>query len=111
MGHPEAVTQLAFIDVIPGLDFYELSNAQIAQDYFYFSFLTQDHPLPETLIAVDAVGFVRLILLGLSNKVVQYDDLALEAYLTCNQTPEAIAAKCECFRAGFHVDRKHDQID
>ncbi|WP_179381721.1 alpha/beta fold hydrolase [Jannaschia marina] len=111
LDHPEAVTRLIVMDVIPALDFYEQSNAQIAQDYFYFSFLTQDHPVPERLIAGDPVGFLRLILLGLSDKVVRYDDLALEAYLTSNQTPEAITAMCECFRAGFHIDRQHDQAD
>lgn len=111
LDHPEAVTQLAVMDVIPALDFYENSNAQIAQDYFYFSFLTQDYPVPETLIAGDPAGFLKLILLGLSDKVVQYDDMALQAYLTANQTPDAITAMCECFRAGFHIDRKHDQAD
>ncbi|MBM7069537.1 alpha/beta fold hydrolase [Actibacterium sp. 188UL27-1] len=48
LDHPAAVTQLVVMDIISSLDFYENSNAQIAQDYFYFSFLTQDYPVPET---------------------------------------------------------------
>ncbi len=111
LDHPAAVTQLAVMDIIPALDFYENSNAQIAQDYFYFSFLTQDYPVPETLIAGDPAAFLRLILMGLSDQAVHYDVLALEAYLTANTTPEAITAMCECFRAGFHIDRQHDEAD
>lgn len=111
LDHPDAVTQLVVMDIIPALDFYELSNAEIAQDYFYFSFLTQDHPIPEQLIAGDAQRFLRLILEGLSDRPVQYHPLAMEAYLRANTTQEAITAMCECFRAGFHIDRHHDGDD
>ena len=99
------------MDIIPALDFYDRVDAELAQDYFYFSFLTQDHPIPERLIAGDPAGFLRLILQGLSDQSVPYDDLALEAYLTANTTPEAITAMCECFRAGFYTDRLHDCAD
>lgn len=111
LDHPAVVTQLAVMDIIPALDFYENSNAQIAQDYFYFSFLTQDYPVPESLIAGDPEAFLRLILMGLSDRTVHYDKLALDAYLTANTAPEAITAMCECFRAGFHIDRQHDEAD
>jgi len=111
LDHPEAITQLAIMDIIPALDFYENLNAQIAQDYFYFSFLTQDYPIPDRLIAGDPNAFLRLILLGLSDQTVHYDELALKTYLTANTTPEAITAMCECFRAGYHIDRSHDEAD
>lgn len=111
LDHPEAVTQLVVMDIIPALDFYEYSNAQIAQDYFYFSFLTQNYPVPETLIRGDPEAFLKLILMGLSDKAVHYNEVALQAYLTANVTPAAITAMCECFRAGFYIDRQHDQAD
>lgn len=111
MDHPEVVDQLVVMDVIPALDFYDLSNAEIAQDYFYFSFLTQDHPVPEHLISGDPEAFLRLILQGLSDRPVQYAPLAMAAYLKANSTTEAITAMCECFRAGFNIDRLHDAED
>ena len=111
LDHPRAVRQLIVMDIVPSLDFYEHSNSQIAQDYFYFSFLTQDYPVPENLIAGDPEAFLKLILTGLSDKSVHYDTLALQAYLKANATPEAITAMCQCFRAGFHIDRQHDQAD
>lgn len=108
LDHPETVTQLVVMGIIPELDFYEKLNAEIAQDYFYYSFLTQDHPIPERLIAGDREGFLRLILEGLSDKPVRYDQTAMWAYLKANAMPEAISAMCECFQAGFHTDRLHD---
>lgn len=109
--HPEAVKQLVVMDIVPALDFYDNSNAQIAQDYFYFFFLTQNYPIPERLIAGDPEAFLRLILLGLSDQTVPYVDIALQSYLTANTTPDAITAMCECFRAGYHIDRLHDEAD
>lgn len=111
LDHPEAVAQLVVMDIIPALDFYEALNAEIAQDYFYFSFLTQDHPVPERLIGGDPEAFLRLILEGLSDAAMPYDPLAMVAYIKANTTPAAITAMCDCFRAGFHIDRFHDAED
>lgn len=108
---PEAVEKLVVMDIVPALDLYENMTAEVAQDYFYFSFLTQPFPLPETLIAGNPEAFLRGILLGLSDKPVEYDPQALACYLAANSTPAAITAMCECFRAGFHVDRQHDRED
>jgi len=111
LDHPHAVAHLVVMDIVPALDFYENLTAEIAQDYFYFVFLTQDHPIPETLIAGDPRAFIRLILTGLSDKPVAYDPMALETYLASASRPEAVSAMCECFRAGFHLDRAHDAED
>lgn len=111
LDHPDAVEQLVVMDVIPALDFYERSNAEIAQDYFYFFFLTQQSPLPEQLISGNPKSFMRQILLGISEDSVPYEPTALERYLDASTTPEAIVAMCECFRAGWSVDRLHDAED
>ncbi|GAB5470715.1 MAG: alpha/beta hydrolase [Rhodospirillales bacterium] len=111
LDHPDAVAQLAVMDIVPALDFYEQATARIAQDYFYFFFLTQAYPLPERLIQGDAVAFMRQILLGLSDRPVAYAEMALDLYLRASTTPEAVTAMCECFRAGFRIDREHDRAD
>lgn len=111
LDHPEAVERLAVMDVIPALDLYEGMTAEVAQDYFYFSFLTQPHPVPDDLIKADPESFMRGILLGLSDRPVAYAPTALAAYLAASATPEAVTAMCECFRAGYHIDRRHDERD
>jgi len=108
---PHTVEKLVLMDIVPALDLYANTNASIAQDYFYFYFLTQDYPVPDQLIKSDAANFLRLILLGLSDKPVIYSPIALKAYLLANTTPEAVTAMCECFRAGLHIDQEHDKQD
>lgn len=111
LDHPSRVDRLAVMDVVPAIDLYEAMTAELAQDYFYFNFLTQPSPIPERLIAGDPQGFLRLILQGLSDRTVPYDLVAMDAYMTANAAPEAVAAMCECFRAGFKIDRIHDRAD
>lgn len=111
LDHPDAVCQLVVMDIIPELDFYSNFTAEIAQEYFYFSFLTQDYPIPERLILGDAEGFMKFILTGSFGLTDRYAEAALKAYLSVNTTPESITAMCECFRAGYHLDRNHDMAD
>lgn len=111
LDHPEAVSRLVVMDIVPTLDFYDEITAQSAQDYFYFTFLTQPHPEPENLIAGDPRGFMRRLLTGLSDRPVDYHPGALETYIALASRPEAVAAMCECFRTGFHIDRTHDAED
>lgn len=111
LDHPDAVERLCVMDIVPALDLYENANAAVAQDYFYFFFLTQPYPQPENLIAGDAEAFQRQILFGLGDKPVPYDEDALTVYLTRSTSPESIFAMCECFRAGYGIDREHDAAD
>lgn len=111
LDHPGAVRKLAVLDIIPELNFYDRLDAELAQDYFYFNFLTQPVPVPEKMIAGDPETFMRTMMLGLSEDVVDYDPSAMAAYLASSTRPDAIVAMCECFRAGFHVDRDHDRQD
>ena len=111
LDHPHAVTRLVVMDVVPALDLYESVTAELAQDYFWFFFLTQPHPEPESLIAGDPDRFMRRILTELSADAAPYDAEALELYVESAARPASIAAMCECFRAGFAIDREHDAED
>lgn len=108
---PHAIERLCVMDIVPALDFYENATAEIAQDYFYFYFLTQPYPQPERLIEGDAEAFQRQILFGLGDKPVPYDEDALAVYLERSTQPASIFAMCECFRAGIGIDREHDAAD
>ncbi|NIA68148.1 alpha/beta hydrolase [Pelagibius litoralis] len=111
LDHPGKVNRLAVMDIVPALDFYERADSAIAQDYFYFFFLTQPYPAPERLIAGDPDHFMRQILTGLPGSKVPYDPRALKAYLDAATKEDAIAAICECFRAGIARDVEHDKQD
>ena len=111
LDHPDAVERLCVMDIVPALDLYENTTAAMAQDYFYFFFLTQPYPQPDDLIAGDAQAFQRQILFGLGDEPVPYEEDALAVYLTLSTAPESIFAMCECFRAGSGIDREHDAAD
>ncbi|MDH3671340.1 MAG: alpha/beta hydrolase [Gammaproteobacteria bacterium] len=111
LDRPDAVTRLAVMDIVPALDFYEEANAEIAQDYFYFFFLTQPAPYPERLIAGDPTAFMSEILTGLTNDGLAYHPGALNAYLCASTAEDAIIAMCECFRAGISCDVEDDKAD
>ena len=111
LDHPETVSRLVAMDIIPTLNFYEAANASIAQEYFYFFFLTQDHPIPDDLIKGNAHPFMSQILFGLSDKPVPYETAAVDAYLAASTSADAVTAICECFRAGYRIDRFHDEDD
>lgn len=111
LDHPDAIERLCVMDIVPALDLYENATAHVAQDYFYFFFLTQPYPMPETLIAGDPVAFQRQILFGLGDTPVPYDAQALAVYLQSSTQSASIFAMCECFRAGFTIDQEHDLAD
>lgn len=54
---------------------------------------------------------MRHILFGLSEQQVAYSPIALGAYLAASTTAGAVTAMCECFRAGYHIDWRHDEAD
>ncbi|WP_170378824.1 alpha/beta fold hydrolase [Ruegeria atlantica] len=111
LDHPDRIDRLAVMDIAPTLDFYENTTGQIAQDYYYFFFLTQPSPIPETLMMGSPEAVVRQILTGLPGQVAPYDPDAFEAYLDAGAREDAIVAMCECFRAGLSQDIKHDRDD
>ncbi len=111
LDHPSKVERLAVMDIVPALDFYERANSAIAQDYFYFFFLTQPHPSAERLISGDPIGFMKQILTGLTEDDVPYHPGALDVYLEASTTEQAITAMCECFRAGITRDVEDDKRD
>lgn len=110
LDHPDRVSALAVVDIVPAIDLYERTTAAMAQDYYYLFFLTQAHPLAERMIADAAEDFMRGILTGLGGDV-PCDPAALALDLHTATRPEAIAAMCECFRAGITCDRAHDAAD
>ena len=108
--YPDRVEALAVMDIIPEGPFYAEADAQIAQDYFYFFFLTQRAPLPERLIGGDPRAFMQDIL-DLTAGPGAYEPDILEHYLSAASRPAAVKAMCQCFRAGLQIDRVADHAD
>lgn len=110
LDHPEAVTRLIPIDILPTIDVWEGWRWQSAINSYHWSFLAQPSPLPETLIAADPAYYVsHTIASWTADKTLKA--IAPEAmlhYRAALLAPERIHAVCEDYRAGASYDRLAD---
>jgi haloacetate dehalogenase len=112
LDHPERVTRLAVLDIVPTAEVWERADATFALGYWHWGFLAQPAPLPERLIAGDPdVVFDAARRIGLGVADGRYPDEVMAAYRAAFDDPGAIEGMCEDYRAGATADRAHDGAD
>jgi haloacetate dehalogenase len=109
LDHREHVKQLAVLDIVPTRRLYTDSTREFATAYFWWFFLIQPAPLPETLIG-NAVEFWLSEKLGKAPPGA-ITSAAFAEYLRCFRNPETIHASCEDYRAAASIDLAHDEAD
>ncbi|WP_430397100.1 alpha/beta fold hydrolase [Ferrovibrio sp.] len=108
---PEAVERLALFDIAPTATMYARTDKAFATRYFWWFFLIQPAPFPETLILNDPAFFLRHHLNGQSKTPGATSEAIFAEYLRCYQQPETIRAICEDYRAAAGIDLEHDATD
>jgi haloacetate dehalogenase len=112
LDHPEAVTAVAALDVVPTGEVWARVDAGVALGYWHWSFLAQPAPLPERMILGDPDAFwIAAQRLGIRRGDPRYPDAVADAYRSQLDDPGFVAAMCEDYRAGATVDRAHDDAD
>ena len=111
LDHPEVVNALAVLDILPTADVWAGANAENAMRMYHWYFLAQPRPLPETLIGGDPAFFLRYTLASWVENGFEFDAASLADYVACFSDPKCIHASCEDYRAGWSVDRAHDEAD
>jgi haloacetate dehalogenase len=109
LDHPERVSRLAVIDIVPTLKLYSSVTKQLATAYFHWFLLIQPAPLPEQLLGSQAELFLRSLFRGLAPGVIPQSVFA--EYLRCFSDPATLHAMCEDYRAAASVDLEHDAAD
>ena len=111
LDHPEVVTHLAVLDIIPTADVWARADARLMLAFWPFSLLAQDEPLPERLIlgAPDAV--VDAALSGWGSPPDVFPPEIRKAYIEALSDPAHVHAICEDYRAAAGVDPEHDEAD
>jgi haloacetate dehalogenase len=110
LDHPQAVTRLALLDIVPTATIYETLDQRRATTVWRFFFLTQPPDLPERLIGSDPLYYLNQTLDEWAGRP---DALTAEAHAEYERSFDAatVHASCEDYRAGATIDRVHDRED
>ena len=106
LDHPEAVTRISVLDIIPTGEVWRRADHRFALRYWFWPFLAQPAPLPETVIGRDPeFFFFRGMFRGDAG---QFAPEAYADYIRCNADPLTVRGICEDYRAGASFDRLLD---
>jgi haloacetate dehalogenase len=111
LDHPDRVTRLAVLDIVPTRHVYATVGRELATAYYHWFFFIQPYDLPETLIGADPGYYLRKKLGGWGTKLDTFAPEALAEYERCFGDPATIHASCEDYRAAASIDLDHDDAD
>jgi haloacetate dehalogenase len=112
LDHPETVTRLAVLDIVPTGEIWRLADDTFAIGYWHWAFLSQAAPLPERMILGDpAAVWIAIERMGIKAGDERYPDAVVDAYREQLCDPATVAAICEDYRAGATIDRALDDAD
>lgn len=105
LDHPDAVSRLCVLDIIPTRTLYQTADQRIATGYYHWYFLIQPFDFPERMIGADPEWYIR----GRTENFASAE--AVAEYVRCFSDPACIHATCEDYRAGASIDLAHDEDD
>lgn len=109
LDHPEVVSKLAVLDIIPTGESFARGGKDFAFGYYHWFFLAQPAPLPETLINADPRWWWRWH--TARGQLDAFSAEAIDDYLACFSNPETVRGMCEDYRAGIGIDCEIDAAD
>ena len=111
LDHPEAVTRMMSLDVVPTLDMWEGTDKARAIGAFHWPFLAQPAPLPEKMIGADPEFFAAWLMRSWAAPGFKFHPDAMSEYLRCFAKSDVIRATCDDYRAAATIDHDLDQRD
>ncbi len=111
LDHPDRVTRLAVLDIVPTRHVYATVGRELATAYYHWFFFIQPYDLPETLIGADPGYYLRKKLGGWGTNLDTFAPEALAEYERCFGDPATIHASCEDYRAAASIDLDLDDAD
>ncbi len=100
LDHPDKVTRLAVLDIVPTHYHYTHVTLEFVQAYFHWFNYLRAAPGPENELKAQAEAR-----LARATSEIQRE------YLRTSGRPENIHGMCEDYRAGASIDLKHDEAD
>jgi haloacetate dehalogenase len=109
LDHPEAVTRLAVLDIVPTRHVLNHVTRAMATAYFHWFFLPVGNGIPEHLIGADPGFWIRSIFRSLLGHGASIDAaVVVEDYIRCFSDPGTIAGSCADYRSAASIDLAHD---
>ncbi|AFT98741.1 alpha/beta fold hydrolase [Nocardia brasiliensis] len=109
LDHPEAVTHLASLDVLPLLDTWDVMHGVTAAVGFHLFLMAQPPGLPEAMIAATSDDFFGYFLDAWTRDPAAIPPAIREVYLrACAAAVPSIVAD---YRASAGIDLEHDRAD
>jgi len=111
LDHSEVVDKVAVLDVAPTLTMYQQTSKEFATKYVWWFLQIQPSPMPEHLIGLDSVFYLRdhLAMQGKTPGAISPEVMA--EYIRCYCCVGTIRAVCEDYRAAAGIDLEHDRDD
>jgi haloacetate dehalogenase len=100
LDHPNRVTKLAVLDIVPTHYLYTHVTLEFVQAYFHWFNYLRAAPGPENDLKAQADAQLARATTDIQKE-----------YLRTSSRPENIHAMCEDYRAGASIDLKHDEAD
>jgi haloacetate dehalogenase len=110
LDHPDRVSTMALVNVIPTIEQFERMGAGPSLGYWPWFLLAQPAPFPERILGADPDALLEHVFATWPSDP---DAIAPEHRTAYRQamTPSTIAAMCADYRASFHLDRDHEAED
>ncbi|WP_447007398.1 alpha/beta fold hydrolase [Saccharothrix isguenensis] len=109
LDHPDVVTHLASLDVLPTLDMWDVMHGTTAAVGFHLYLMAQPPGLPEAMIAASADAFFGHFLDRWANDPASIPADVRAAYLKASR--EAVPSIVADYRASATADVEHDRAD
>ena len=111
LDHPDRVSALAVLDVLPTSTAWDHADARFALGYWPWSLLAQPEPLPEILLTSAAAAIVDHALDQWGSRADVFPPDVRAAYVDAFRHPDHAHSVCEEYRAAATLDREHDDAD
>ncbi|MCW3820215.1 alpha/beta hydrolase [Micromonospora sp. DR5-3] len=109
LDHPDTITHLAALDVLPTLDMWDILHGASAAVAFHLYLMAQPAGLPEQMISASADAFFGYFLDVWAQNPQTIPADVRAAYLTASR--EAVDSIVADYRASAGVDIEHDRAD
>jgi len=109
LDHPDTVTRLAVLDILPTLYSYSHVTRAVATTNFFWFFMANGGGIPEHMIGADPEYWVRALTSQLLGEGASIEPAVMADYIRCFRDPATIAASCSDFRSSASIDLVHDE--